>query len=152
MDIDLVRIVVEDSGFDFVVPVEFFGYRVVDEVEHVPTDAGRTLIRFGTIGRPGPLGVGVSVFVDEETGEVVSGMEPDDVAPVNTSPALFTDCVRRLADIFPFYAEGSDPEDWEAGAQKVEEAIREIDSAAYQEGAFWYEFRWDVTMGDFHAA
>lgn len=133
-----------------IVPGEFFAYRALEAVERVSSDAGRSLLRFGTIGSPGPVGVAVSVFVDEETGEVVSGIEPGDVTPVNTSLRLFVDCAVRLAEMFPYYSEDSEYEDWEAGAQRVQEAVCEIDASAYQEGAYWYEFRWDVSRGEFH--
>jgi hypothetical protein len=150
LDIDLIGIPVEGGQSELIVPDEFFAYRALDVAVRVSSDAGRSLFRFGTIGSPGPIGVAVSVFVDEESGVVVSGIEPDDVIPVNTSLGLFVDCVRRLAEIFPFCSEDSDYEEWEAGAQRVQEVICEIDAAAYQEGAYWYEFRWDVSMGEFH--
>ncbi|MGW5641146.1 hypothetical protein [Streptomyces sp. NPDC003832] len=63
---------------------------------------------------------------------------------------MFVECVRLLTEIFPFYSEEADDGEWEAGARRVQETIREIDAAAYQEGSFWYEFRWDVSMGEFH--
>lgn len=150
LDIDLIGIPVEGGQSELIVPGEFFAYRALDTAVRVSTGAGRSLIRFGTIGSPGPIGVAVSVFVDEESGEVVSGIELDDVTPVNTSLSRFVDCVRRLAEVFPYYSEDSDYEEWEAGAQRVQDVVCEIDSAAYQEGAFWYEFRWDVSMGEFH--
>ena len=150
LDIDLIGIPVEGGPSELIVPDEFFAYRALDAAERVPSAAGRALLRFGTIGSPGPIGAAVSVFVDEESGEVVSGFGPDDVTPVNTTLGLFTDCVSRLAEIFPYSAEDSDYEEWKAGAERVQEAICEIDAAAYQEGAYWYEFRWDVSMGEFH--
>ncbi|MER6678083.1 SUKH-4 family immunity protein [Streptomyces sp. NPDC000983] len=150
LDIDLIRISVEGGNSELIVPVEFFAYRSLGEAVRFSAEAGRSLIRFGTIGTPGPVGVAVSVFVDEDSGEVVSGIEPDDTAPVNASLGMFVECVRCLTEIFPFYSEESDDEEWEAGARRVQETIREIDAAVYQEGSFWYEFRRDVSMGEFH--
>lgn len=144
LNIELVRIPVKGGRSELIVPDVFFAYRALDVAERVSTEKGRSLVRFGVIGRA------TSVFVDEVSGEVLTGVDPGDVTVANTSITHFTDCVSRLAGIFPFYSENSEYEEWEAAARRVQEVVCEVDAAAYQEGAFWYEFRWDVSMGDFH--
>ncbi|MFE1028565.1 SUKH-4 family immunity protein [Streptomyces sp. NPDC058818] len=144
MNIDLVNLGVVHGGADLIVPETFFSYRSLDSFEAVESDSGKALIRFGVFG------LSVSVYLDQNSQEVLYGLEPGDVNIVNTSSSHFTQCVLRLSEMFPFYAEGSDSDEWEAAAQRVEDVIRDIDPSAYHEGSFWYEFRWDVTMGDFH--
>ncbi|MGW0828635.1 SUKH-4 family immunity protein [Streptomyces sp. NPDC002845] len=144
MDLRLINIPVEGGVFELTVPNEFFAYRSLDSAQRVRSDSRRSLIRFGAVGRA------ASVFIDEESDEVLSGVHPDDASLVNSSVAQFVDCVRRVGDAFPFYSADSDFEEWEAAAQRVQDIICEVDSAAYREGSFWYEFRWDVSMGDFH--
>ncbi len=143
METQLVTVKAERSGAELVVPKEFFSYRALDEAETVDSAAGRKLIRFGVFG------LGSSMYFDEASQEVLYGMNPQDVEVVNTSLSSFTRCVVRLGEIFPFYDEEADVDEWEAGAQRVEDIIREVDLGAYSEGAYWYEFRWDVSMGDF---
>ncbi|KMS72302.1 hypothetical protein ACM01_23435 [Streptomyces viridochromogenes] len=133
---------VENGESELIVPDGFFAYRALDAAERVSTETGRSLIRFGVIGRA------TSVFWDEGSGVVLSGLDSDQVTVVNASIGQFRDCVTRLADLMPFYSEDSDHEEWEAAARRVQEVICEVDAEAYREGAFWYEFRWDVSMGD----
>ncbi|MER7780438.1 SUKH-4 family immunity protein [Streptomyces sp. NPDC096191] len=144
METQLVTLEVARSGTELVVPKLSFSSRALDEAEQVGPAFGRNLIRFGAFG------LRSSVYFDETSQEVLYGMNPKDVALVNTSLSRFTQCVVRVSEIFPFYDEESDVDDWEAGAQRVEDVIREVDLSAYREGAYWYEFRWDVSMGDFH--
>ncbi|MDN3250944.1 MULTISPECIES: SUKH-4 family immunity protein [unclassified Streptomyces] len=144
METQIVTIKVARSGKELIVPKEFFSYRALDEAESVYSVSGRNLIRFGAFG------LGSSMYFDEASREVLYGRNPQDVELVNTSLSSFTQCVVRLGGIFPFYDEEADVDDWEAGAQRVEDIIREVDSGAYREGAYWYEFRWDVSMGEFH--
>lgn len=144
MDIRLVGIIVEGGGVELVIPEEFFAYRSLSSAERVASGSVRPLVRFGVFGR------GVSLFFDEESGAVLSGVDPGDVALVNTSVGQFTECIQRLAAIYPFYSADSEFDAWEDAAQRVQDIVCEVDSAAYYEGSFWYEFRWDVSMGDFH--
>ncbi|MZD53938.1 SUKH-4 family immunity protein [Streptomyces sp. SID5606] len=144
MEIRLVTLDVARSGTELVVPEEFFSYRALEEVEPVDSPLGTRLIRFGSFG------LGTSMYFDEASQEVLHGLTPQDVAMVNTSPSHFTQCIVRLSEIFPFYGEESDVDEWEAAAKGVEDIIREVDPRAYYEGAYWYEFLWDVSIGDFH--
>ncbi|AQS65618.1 SUKH-4 family immunity protein [Streptomyces pactum] len=144
MNIDLVNLGIVHGGAELIVPHEFFSYRSLDSLEAVESDSGKALIRFGVFG------LSVSVYLDQDSQEVLYGLNPGDVNIVNTSFPHFTQCVLRLSEMFPFYAEDSDADEWEEAAQRVEDVIREIDPSAYREGSFWYEFRWDVTTGDFH--
>ncbi|MFD5006636.1 SUKH-4 family immunity protein [Streptomyces mutabilis] len=144
METQIVTIKAARSGTELIVPKEFFSYRALDEAERVDSASGRKLIRFGVFG------LGSSMYFDEASREVLYGRTPQDVELVNTSLSAFTQCVVRLGEIFPFYDEEADVDEWEAGAQRVEDVIREVDLDAYREGAYWYEFRWDVSMGDFH--
>ncbi|MEV5019302.1 SUKH-4 family immunity protein [Streptomyces sp. NPDC053780] len=144
MEIRLVTLDVARSGTDLVVPEEFLSYRALDEVEPVESPLGRRLIRFGSFGLES------SMYFDEASQEVLYGMIPQDVEMVNTSPSHFTQCIVRLSEIFPFFGEESDVDEWEAAARGVEDIIREVDTRAYYEGAYWNEFRWDVSIGDFH--
>ncbi|GGW25186.1 hypothetical protein GCM10010294_70550 [Streptomyces griseoloalbus] len=144
MEIQLVDLKVARDNAMLTVPKEFFGYRSLDAAERVQGGSGRSLIRFGVIG------LGVSVHLDESSGEVLSGADSGELDMVNTAISHFAQCVILLADMFPFYEEGSDVDEWEAGAQRVENIIREVDPNAYREGSYWYEFRWDVSMGEFY--
>ncbi|MFK4152935.1 SUKH-4 family immunity protein [Streptomyces fungicidicus] len=144
MEIQLISLNVARDGVALAVPKEFFGYRSLDEAERVQGDSGRSLIRFGIIG------MSTSVYLDESSGRVLSGVDSRELDMVNTTVSRFTQCAIRLAEIFPFYEEGSDVDEWEAGAQRVEDVVREVDPEAYREGAYWYEFRWDVSMGEFY--
>ncbi|MFI2415789.1 SUKH-4 family immunity protein [Streptomyces sp. NPDC018947] len=144
METQLVTLVAAHSGTELTVPKEFFSYRALDEAEPVESTHGRNLIRFGVFG------LNSSMYFNEASQEVLYGMSPQDVELVNTSLPRFTQCIVRLGEIFPFYGEESDVDEWEAGAQRVEDVIREVDLSAYREGAYWYEFRWDVSMGNFH--
>ncbi|MFD7232129.1 SUKH-4 family immunity protein [Streptomyces sp. NPDC059881] len=132
-----------DVGMDLVVPSSFFAYHAMDRAERVYSNSFG-FVKFGTIGRA------VGIFVSEETGHVVSGVTLDDTDFVNGSIGQFTSCVRELTDKFPYYSANSASGDWEQGAQVVEETVKGIDAMAYREGSFWYEFRWDVSMGEFH--
>ncbi|MDI6521793.1 SUKH-4 family immunity protein [Streptomyces coelicoflavus] len=144
MNIDLVNLGVTQGGKELIVPEEFFSYRSLDSLEEVESGSRKVLIRFGVFGLSG------SVYLDQDSQEVLYGLDPRDVNIVNTSVSHFTQCAVRLSEMFPFYTEDSEVDEWEAAAQRVEDAIREIDPSVYREGSFWYEFRWDVTMGDFH--
>ncbi|MCX4905729.1 SUKH-4 family immunity protein [Streptomyces sp. NBC_00878] len=144
MEFNLVSVPVPSGDFELVVPDRFFAFRSLDVAERVASAEGGHLIRFGIIGRA------TSVFIGEDSGRVLSGMGPNDVAIVNTSLSQFIECVRDLTAMAPFYSEDSDLDEWENAALRVEELIRRVDPSAYVEGSFWYEFRWDVTMGDFH--
>ncbi|MEV7796399.1 SUKH-4 family immunity protein [Streptomyces sp. NPDC087512] len=143
MEIQLVTLKDARSGTELVVPEKFFSYMALDQAESVDLALGRNLIRFGVFG------LGSSMYFDEASQEVLYGISPRGVELVNTSLSRFTQCVVRLSEISPFYGEEVDVDQWEAGAQRVEDVIREVDLSAYREGAYWYEFRWDVSMGDF---
>ncbi|MGW1898920.1 SUKH-4 family immunity protein [Streptomyces hirsutus] len=144
MEVQFVTLELAQGGTALTVPDEFFAYRSLDAIERLRQGSGRSLIRFGVIGLES------SVYLDEFSGEVLSGMDPGELEMVNTEISRFTQCVIRLADIFPFYGEDSDADEWEVGAQRVEGIIREVDPNAYHEGSYWYEFRWDVSMGEFY--
>ncbi|MER5750104.1 SUKH-4 family immunity protein [Streptomyces sp. NPDC002088] len=144
MAISSVNISVAGGGPDFIVPSGFFAYRTLELAERVDAGERRFLIRFGIIGRV------TSVFLDEDSWEVLSGLYSGDVVLVNASMSKFMDCISGLADMVPFYSADSDSGEWEAAAQRVQEFICEVDPSAYYEGGFWYDFRWDVSMGDFH--
>lgn len=144
MNIDLVNHGAVRGGAELIVPEKFFSYRSLDSFETVESDSGKVLIRFGVFG------LSVSMYLDQDSQEVLYGLNPGDVNIVNTSFSHFAQCVLRLSEMFPFYAEDSDVDEWEEAAQRVEDVIREIDPSAYREGSFWCEFRWDVTMGDLH--
>ncbi|MEU5521851.1 SUKH-4 family immunity protein [Streptomyces sp. NPDC047860] len=144
MDVDLVNIEIAQDGATLTVPSEFFSYRSLDVAEKVQAGSDRSLIRFGLIGLKS------SIYFDQDSGEVLHGLNPEELGIVNTTISRFTECIVRVAEMFPFYDEGSDVDEWEAGAQRVEDVIGEVDPSAYRDGAFWYEFRWDVSMGDFH--
>ncbi|MFC8198724.1 SUKH-4 family immunity protein [Streptomyces sp. NPDC057298] len=143
VEFNLVNVPVPSGDFELAVPDRFLGYHSLDVAETVATEGGY-LTRFGIFGRA------TSVFVDEDSGRVLSGVDPNAVEIVNTSLSRFIECVRDLTTMAPFYSEDSDPDEWENAALRVEEVIRRIDPSAYGESSFWYEFRWDVTMGDFH--
>jgi hypothetical protein len=132
------------NGTQFIVPDEFFAYRSLDSIVRSQTETGIPLIQFGVIG------LDVPVYLDGNSQKVLYGLEAAELKIVNTSISRFTQCVVRMSEMFPFYSEDSDVDDWEAGARNVENVIREIDPDAYCEGSYWYEFRWDVSMGDFH--
>ncbi|WP_159027752.1 SUKH-4 family immunity protein [Streptomyces pactum] len=144
MNTHFVSLGVMHGEAEFLVPRGFFTYRALDAPEMVESDSGRTLIRFGV------MGLSVSMYLDKDSQEVLYGLSPGDVNIVNTSVSHFTQCILRLSDIFPFYDDDCDSDEWEVGAEKVEDVIREVDPSAYHEGSYWYEFRWDVTMGNFH--
>ncbi|MET8824949.1 SUKH-4 family immunity protein [Streptomyces sp. NPDC004610] len=144
MDLRLVTISVPGSGMELSAPEEFFAFRALDEPGEARSSEHGALVRFGLVGRA------ASVFLSEDSGEVFSGMTVENLTLVNTSLARFVECTRKLSALFPLYSSDSDFEEWERGAQRVQEVVGEIDPAAYFEGAFWYEFRWDVSMGDFH--
>ncbi|PAZ15336.1 hypothetical protein CLM62_14190 [Streptomyces sp. SA15] len=144
MEVSYVNVPLEDGVLELTVPSEFFSYRPLTQAERVSSGTRSSLIKFGAIGRA------TSVYLDRDSGEVLSGVEPGDVALINTSMGKFFDCISRLAEIYPYYPAESEHEDWEAAAQRVQDIVCEVDATAYQEGLFWYEFRWDVSMGDFH--
>ncbi|MEV0225343.1 SUKH-4 family immunity protein [Streptomyces sp. NPDC050704] len=144
MDLPLVSVPVEGGCSELIVPGRFFAYRALDSAERGHSVSRRSLIRFGLFGRA------TSVFIDEDSGEVLWGLAADDLVLVNSSVAQFTDCMCRLADAFPFYSANSDHDEWETASQRVQDLVCGIDPAAYFEGSLWYEFRWDVSMGDFH--
>ncbi|MFG2317685.1 SUKH-4 family immunity protein [Streptomyces tendae] len=144
MDIQLVTLTVGQSGTELIVPKEFFAYRALDEVESVSAGADVSLVRFGEFGMDS------SMYFDVASSQVLYGMSAEDAELVNTSLSRFTQCIVRLGRMFPFYDDVSEVEEWEEAANRVERTIREIDPDAYHEGAYWYEFRWDVSMGDFH--
>ncbi|MBU5944232.1 SUKH-4 family immunity protein [Streptomyces griseoincarnatus] len=145
MDVTTVTIPVDGESRELCVAAEFLAYAPLDRAERVSSLDGRTsLIRFGVIGRA------THVFLDERTGWVVSGFNAADVALMNTSLDRFVECVARLAAFYPYYSAESDDEEWEMAAMRVQQVICEVDAAAYREGSFWYDFRWDVTQGDFY--
>ncbi|GGX63115.1 hypothetical protein GCM10010515_33470 [Streptomyces fructofermentans] len=144
MEARLVTLEVARSGAKLVVPKLFFSYKALDEAERVGPGSDGNLIRFGAFG------LRSSVYFNETSHEVLYGMSPKDVALVNTSLSRFTQCVMRVGEMFPFYDEEGGVDEWEYGAQRLENVIREVDLSAYREGAYWYEFRWDVSMGDFY--
>ncbi|MBA4862501.1 SUKH-4 family immunity protein [Streptomyces sp. PSKA54] len=144
MEFDLVVVNDLEGEVELEVPVEFFAYEASDFIERVSGIGGRSFARFGS------LNVEVGVYLDEQSGDVVSWFDPDNVTFVNSSVGKFVECVHALTEAFPYYSKESDLEDWERAAVKIEEAIRKIDPAAYREESFWCEFRWDVTIGEYH--
>ncbi|MDG5806692.1 SUKH-4 family immunity protein [Streptomyces ossamyceticus] len=129
---------------ELVVPSEFFGYRSLDHAERAESGSRKSLVRFGVIG------AATWVLWDTDSGEILSGVDSSELSLVNTSLARFVDCVDKVGEMFPFYAPDSEYEDWEAAAVRVQEVVKGIDPEAYREGLFWCEFRWELTMGEFH--
>jgi hypothetical protein len=144
MEFELVVMTDLEGEIELEVPAEFFAYQALDLIERVSGRGGRSFARLGSVEDE------VGVYLDEDSGEVISWFDPDDVTFVNSSIEKFTECVRILTERFPYYSEDSDLEDWMGAAVEIQKLIKKIDPAAYREGSFWYEFRWDVTMGEYH--
>jgi hypothetical protein len=124
------------------VPAGFVTYEALDCAETVVID-GVSYLRFGTFGGDG------KALIDLQTGVVYANYVDNEMIFVNSSVEKFTECVKGILSVYPLYDEGSEPEDWERAAKKVQELVARADSACYAHGTFWYEFRWDVTLGDY---
>jgi hypothetical protein len=131
-----------DSDATLQVPKEFMTYSAADNVKKVIVN-GVEYLEFGSFGFAG------SALLDANTGKVYARYYDDQLVFVNSSLGKFSECVKRLLQIYPFYEEGSEFEEWKAAGLRVEKIAREVDPEAYVDGeSFWFDFRWDVVMGD----
>lgn len=121
-------------------------FEVFRPVQPVQLDRiqNRTFICFGTTGLFG------RILIDSESGAVVEIHEGEtSVKFVNSSIEKFVECLNFFSLLLS--GAGGEPDgDSEELADQLESAIRRIDSDAYTEGRFWYEIRWDVSLGDFN--
>jgi hypothetical protein len=125
-----------------VVPAEFITYKAAESVTELTID-GVTYWRFGTFGMDG------DALLHPESGVVKARYPHGPVHFVNSSMEAFTKCVEGVLAMYPFYGEDSEPEVCEAAAVRVEGFIQRVDPVAYEDDTFWFDFRWDVTLGDF---
>ncbi|MCA2216327.1 SUKH-4 family immunity protein [Jidongwangia harbinensis] len=108
---------------------------------------GSDLVSFG-----GPALAPIRMCVDLETGSVVTAFVPDGRrgAHVNATLDHFSECIRAVQTMFPFYSP-PDFEDWDEAADRVRLAISTIDETAFGIGeeTYWEAFFYDVQMGTF---
>jgi SUKH-4 immunity protein len=117
-------------------------YVVLDRAECLAPDGA---VAFGTSGLHG------RICLEPATGAVIHAPSLDDPArnAVNASLALFTTCVAVALAHFPFYDEDSNPEEWEAVAEKLRSLLARIDPTTAKHNGFWETFADDVAIGDY---
>jgi hypothetical protein len=132
------------------VPKGLFGSFYAATAILTPVEIGThgLLILFGRTGLFG------GIYLDPKTGEILAILDPAQhpgALPqfVNSTPGQFTNTVKAVIDLFPFYDRDSDLEERKAAADKVAEAIRSIDPAALGHDSFWGTFNDDLVTGDF---
>ncbi len=105
----------------------------------------------GRLIRFGHTGVADGIYLDPSTGEVLVLLDHPGATPqlVNSTLARFTDTVRAVIDMFPYYGRDTSLEEREATAERIGEAIRRIDPIAMNSDSYWGTFVDDVAIGDF---
>jgi SUKH-4 immunity protein len=107
---------------------------------------GRVLLHLGTFDDD------FGFYLDPSSGQVYFGMVgQDDPAPVNQTMPLFAESAALVAESFPFYADGAEPEECMMAAQRLAEALEEIDpTSQLNPDGFWNSFVHDVSIGDYY--
>ncbi|GAA2733494.1 SUKH-4 family immunity protein [Streptomyces nogalater] len=139
----------EPSFGSFRVPTETVDgvFTPVRPLQHVQIGK-RSFVWFGSSGATGRL------MVDSGSGSVFETHDASTVTFVNESLGKFIECLEAFSSVVLDGAENRDPADeadedeGERMARRLEERIRMIDPRAYEEDTFWYDIRWDVSLGD----
>jgi hypothetical protein len=105
----------------------------------------------GRLIRFGHSGIASGIHLDPSTGEVLVVLDHAGAVPqlVNSTLAQFTDTVRTVIDMFPYYDRDGRLDEREAAAKRLAGAIRRIDPVAMNPDSFWGTFVDDVAIGDF---
>ncbi|MGW0087341.1 SUKH-4 family immunity protein [Streptomyces sp. NPDC003393] len=134
---------VSGDGVSVEVPVTFFSYRANDHLERLMSGEGEIYYQFWRMGHH------VGVYLQQSSGIIFAGASLNGLVFANSSIELFNECVKKIIDRFPFYAEGSDLDDCEMAAEDLEGIVRGVDPSAANEGTFWSDFITDVSIGDY---
>jgi SUKH-4 immunity protein len=131
------------------VPKCFVGarYFATPDLSWVDGPGGERLVRFGRM----PAFVEGWMCIDPESGHVLEIMDPEHpvLRLANSSIGHFSDCVRGVIDLFPYYHR-EDYDDFEAVGEKIAARLNDIDPAALSDkDGFWRTFVDDVQIGDF---
>ncbi|MEV4339082.1 SUKH-4 family immunity protein [Streptomyces sp. NPDC049590] len=109
----------------------------------------RSFVWFGSSGATGRL------MVDADSGNVVVAHDASTVIFVNESLGKFIECLEVFSSVVlhveecdPAEVNDEDDDEDERMARRLEDRVRMVDSRAYKEGTFWYDIRWDVSLGD----
>jgi len=120
-------------------------YFATPDLSWVDGPGGKRLVRFGDIS------LGGWMCIDPSTGHVVDvmGLDHPVLRLANSSIGHFSDCVRGVIELFPYYHR-EDYDDFEAAGEKIAARLNDIDPAALSDkDGFWRTFVDDVQMGDF---
>jgi hypothetical protein len=129
-------------------------YNRRDALELVVHPTGSAVICFG--GQP----FGEDIGLELATGHVVwmysRQLQSDmphlaSIAPgfVNSSLGCFNACVQVVIARFPYYSRHSEDGVADAVGDELADQLTQIDPAAMDHNTFWYEFTWDMRIGDY---
>jgi hypothetical protein len=128
------------------VPDGFIGrrYTVDSEVAAINLDERGVVLRFGSTGISGIIGIEI------ETGRVVECPAGPrfNMCLVNASVGQFTRTVKELIERFPYYDQEASDEEIETVAYELRDIIGNIDPGATAPENYWSTFIEDVLNGD----
>jgi hypothetical protein len=90
--------------------------------------------------------------LDPANGRVLDVMDLDEpvVRIANSSLKQFSECIRAVIDLFPYYHEGADFDEIDAATGRISAKLNDIDPVALEDpDGFWRTFVDDVQMGDY---
>jgi hypothetical protein len=120
-------------------------YWALDSPTEVQVDGYGALVRFGNSG------LSVGLYFDPSSEAVLEIVDAPGAAPtlVNTTLAQFTETVKTVIGMYPFYSRNTPLDARIRIAADISAAIGQIDPAALDPDRFWATFIDDVTSGDY---
>jgi hypothetical protein len=136
---------------DVGVPEPFLSFEPTAHLQYL--DENPSLLIFGTLSRP------VGGDLDQHQlfcclslpdGHVLDCQRGRDPLVVNASLSLFRETARAVMSRFPLPLDLDSPEGADKKvADELESLIASVDPIALSEAGFWFEFLWDVRIGDY---